>query len=62
MFPLYADVLCSDGTLYNSFQKLKVMKLLFLGPQTILSNMEKEIVDSKKYHDGAFSIKLAQES
>ena len=61
MFPLYADVLCSDGTLYNSFSKIKEghEAVVSLGPQTILSNMEKEIVDSKKYHDGAFSIKIS---
>ena len=37
------------------------MTVVSLGPQTILNNMEKEIVDSKKYHDGTFSIKISSE-
>ena len=58
-FPFYADVLCSDGTLYNSFEKMKNGKkaVVSLGPQTILENMIKKI-KSKEFCYDKYSIKI----
>ena len=60
-FPLYADVLCSDGTLYNSYLKIKEGNdaVVSLGPQTILANMEKEILKSGKFHENKFAVKIS---
>ena len=52
-FPFYADVLCSDGTLYNSFKRMKNGKkaVVSLGPQTILENMVKKIKSKRFQYD-----------
>lgn len=48
-FPFYADVLCSNGTLYNAFKIMKEGKkcVVSLGPQTVLENMTKLITFQK---------------
>ena len=60
-FPLYADVLCSDGTLYNAYCKIKkgYGAVVSLGPQTILANMENAIIKSKKYNENKHAIKIS---
>lgn len=60
-FPLYADVLCSDGTLYNAYCKMRegYDAVVSLGPQTILANMEDAIIKSKKYNENKHAIKIS---
>lgn len=61
LFPFYADVLCSDGTLYNTYIKIKdgYQAVVSLGPQTILSQMKNEIYNEKNYHKNDYSIDIS---